>query len=190
MVKNSLNFKLGFFIYFQYISGDIIRKNILRSDYHSARWYWCKKDQKNLLQASHNIFPQCLIVNSSLLWAFMVQNFCKNSFSGGKSRKNGIPVIKITFSLQKIPQNYRFPWVNINILSILADLILLIAVVFSLWDVSFHYFIYKFIEINRNNCIKNTKMKPWYVLKSSAFKSFQLWSNCLKLKNKLILVSA
>ena len=112
LVKNSFNFKLGFFTYFEYISGGIIRKNILRSDYHSAKWYWCKKDQKNLPQTSHKIFSQCLIVNSSLLWAFMVQNFCKNSFSGGKSRKNGIPVIKITFSLQKIPQNYRFPWVN------------------------------------------------------------------------------
>ena len=112
LVKNSFNFKLGFFTYFEYISGGIIRKNILRSDYHSAKWYWCKKDQKNFPQTSHKIFSQCLIVNSSLLWAFMVQNFCKNSFSGGKSRKNGIPVIKITFSLQKIPQNYRFPWVN------------------------------------------------------------------------------
>ena len=114
LVKNSFNFKLGFFSYFESISGGIIRKDILRSDYHSARWYWCKKDQKNLLQASHNIFPQCLIVNSSLLWAFMVQNFCKNSFSGGKSRKNGIPVIKITFFLKPpLPhQNYRFPWVN------------------------------------------------------------------------------
>ena len=112
LVKNSFNFNLGFFTYFEYISRDIIRKNILHSDYHSARWYWCKEDQKNLPQTSHKIFSQCLMVNSSLLWAFMVQNFCKNSFSGGKSRKNGIPVIKITFSLQKIPQNYRFPWVN------------------------------------------------------------------------------
>ena len=112
LVKNSLNFKLGFFIYFQYISGDIIRKNILRSDYHSARWYWCKKDQKNLPQTSHIFFSQILIVNSSFLWAFMVQNFCKNSFSHGKSRKNGIPAIKITFPFQKIPKNYRFTWVN------------------------------------------------------------------------------
>ena len=112
LVKNSFNFKLGFFTYFEYISGGIIRKNILHSDYHSAKWYWCKKDQKNLPQTSHKIFSQCLIVNSSLLWAFMVQNFCKNSFSGGKSRKNGIPVIKITFSLQKNPPECRFAWVN------------------------------------------------------------------------------
>ena len=33
----------------------------------------------------------------------MVQNFCKNSFSGGKSRKNDIPVIKITFYCKKSP---------------------------------------------------------------------------------------
>ena len=61
-----------------------------------------KKDQKNLPQTSHKIFAQCLIVNSSFFCAFMVQNFCINSFSGGKSRKNGIPVI-ITFSFQKTP---------------------------------------------------------------------------------------
>ena len=112
LVENRFILKLGFFTYFDHISGGIIRKNILHSDYHCTRWYWCKKDQKNLPQISHKIFSQCLIVTSSLLWAFMVQNVCKNSFSGGKSRKNGIPVIKITFSLQKIPQNYRFPWVN------------------------------------------------------------------------------
>ena len=112
LVKNNFNFKLGFFTYFDYCSGGTIRKNILHSDYHSARLYWCKKDQKNLPQTWHKIFSHCLIVNSSLIWAFMVQNFCKNSFSRGKSRKNGIPVIKITFSLQKIPQNYRGPWVN------------------------------------------------------------------------------
>ena len=47
LVKNSFNFKLGFFTYFEYISGGIIRKNILHQDYHSARWYWCKKFQKN-----------------------------------------------------------------------------------------------------------------------------------------------
>ena len=38
LVKNSFNFKLGFFTYFEYISGGIIRKSILCSDYHSARW--------------------------------------------------------------------------------------------------------------------------------------------------------
>ena len=53
LVKNSFNFKLGFFTYFEYISWGIIRKNILSSDYHSARWYWCKKDHKNLPQTSH-----------------------------------------------------------------------------------------------------------------------------------------
>ena len=43
-LKYGFNFKLGFLIYFKYISGSIIWKNIVRSDYHSARWYWCKKD--------------------------------------------------------------------------------------------------------------------------------------------------
>ena len=109
------NFKLDFFTYFEYISGGIIRKNILCQDYHSARWYWCKKIPEKLsANLRWTIFSQCLIMNSSLLLAFMVQNVCKNSFSGGKSRKNGIPIIKITFSLQKIPQNYRLPWVNTN----------------------------------------------------------------------------
>ena len=46
-----------------------------------------QKRSENLPQTSHKIFSQCLIVNSSLLWVFMVQNFCKNSFSGSKSRK-------------------------------------------------------------------------------------------------------
>ena len=39
LVKNSFNFKLGVFTYFKYISVGIIRKDILRSDYRSARWY-------------------------------------------------------------------------------------------------------------------------------------------------------
>ena len=116
LVKNSFNFKLGFFTYFEYISGGIIRKNILRQDYHSARWYWCIKVQKH--------FPQCVIVNSSLLWAFLVQNFCKNSFSGVKSRKNSIPVIKTTFSLQKISQSTGFHELKAQLLSILVGLIL------------------------------------------------------------------
>ena len=56
LIKNSFNFKLEFFIYLEYISGGIIRKNILHSDYHSARWYWCKKYQKNLPQTSNFFF--------------------------------------------------------------------------------------------------------------------------------------
>ena len=104
LVKNSFNFKLGVFTYLKYISVGIIRKDILSSDYRSARWYWCKKDQKNLPETSHNFFSQCLIVNSSLLWTFVVQNFCKNYFSGGKIRKNGIPVIKIIFFAQTSPE--------------------------------------------------------------------------------------
>ena len=56
LVNNSFNFKLGFFTYFEYISGIIIRKNILCTDYHSATWYCCKKDKKNLPQTSHEIF--------------------------------------------------------------------------------------------------------------------------------------
>ena len=59
-----------------------------------------------------------------MLWAFVVQNFCKNLFSGGKSRKNSIPVIKITFSLQKIPKEYRFPWVSVILIHIKASFVL------------------------------------------------------------------
>ena len=73
------NFKLGFFHLFWIYFRGIIRKNILRSDFHSNRWHWSKKDQKNLPQTSHKFFSQCLIVNFSLLlWAFTVQNFSKN----------------------------------------------------------------------------------------------------------------
>ena len=49
-------------------------------------------------------FFSILFLNSSLLWAFMVQNFCKNSFSGGKSRKTGIPVIKTTILCKSPPE--------------------------------------------------------------------------------------
>ena len=38
----------------------------------------------------------------------MVQNFGKNSFSGGKSAKYGAPVVKISFSLQKAQENCIF----------------------------------------------------------------------------------
>ena len=110
LVRNSFNFKLGFFTYFEYISVGIIRKDILCSYYYSARWYWRKKGQKNLLQTSHNFFSM-LGCEFLIVMSISVQNICKNSFSGGKSRKNGIPVIKITF-LKKILQKYRFPWVN------------------------------------------------------------------------------
>ena len=85
-IKNSFNFEVGFFTYFEYISGAIIRKYILRSDYDSARWYWCKKDQKNLPETSNQFFSQCFIF-SQCLWAFTVQSVCKNSFSGCKRRK-------------------------------------------------------------------------------------------------------
>ena len=84
LVKNSFNFKLRVFTYFEYISGGIIRKTFY---VQINRWYWCKKDQKNFPQTSHKFFSQCLIVNSSLLWAFMFQSVCQNSFSGGRSRK-------------------------------------------------------------------------------------------------------
>ena len=139
LVKNSFKLKLGFFTYFKYISG-----------YHQKTFYVqittvpgdidATKTRKTFHKLHIDFFSQCLIVNSSLLRAFMVQNFCKNSFSGGKSRKNGISVIKITCSLQKIPQNYRFPWVNTKTIK----------------------YTYRF----------NKKRKPWYVLKSSVFKSF------------------
>ena len=112
LVKNSLNFKLGFFTYFEYISGCIIRRDILRSGYHSARWYWCKKDQKNLPKTSHKIFSQCLIVNCSLLWAFMFQSFCKSSDS------------KSPFFCKKSPRITGFHELTPKLLIILAGLIL------------------------------------------------------------------
>ena len=189
LVKNSFNFKLGFFTYFQYISGGIIRKNILRSDYHSARWHWCKKDQKNFPQTSNKVFSQCLIVNSLFLWTFMVQRFCKNSFSGSESRKNNISVKNHLFCRKSL-RITGFHELTSKLLSIFAGLIIHNCVVFNLWDISFHYFIYKLIETTRNNFIKNKERKPWYVFKSSVFKSFQWWSNCSKLKIEFLLVSA
>ena len=54
----------------------------------------------------------------------MVQSFWKNSFPRGKSRKNGIPVMKITFSLQKSPRITGFHELTPKLLIILAGLIL------------------------------------------------------------------
>ena len=67
LVKNSFNFKLGFFTYFEYISGGIIRKNILHSDYHSARWYWCKKTRKTFHKLHINVF--LFVVEFLKLWS-------------------------------------------------------------------------------------------------------------------------
>ena len=81
LVKNTFNLKLGFFTYFEYISGVIIRKDILCLDYYSARWYSCKKDQRNLPQTSHKVFFSTLncefftvmsICGSKLLWKFIL----------------------------------------------------------------------------------------------------------------------
>ena len=54
----------------------------------------------------------------------MVQNFCKNSFSGGKSRKNGIPVNKSPFLSKKSPRITGFRELTPKLSSILAGLIL------------------------------------------------------------------
>ena len=49
LVKNSFNFKLGFFTYFEYISGGIIRKNIyfqitmVPGDTSNPQNYWWQK---------------------------------------------------------------------------------------------------------------------------------------------------
>ena len=95
LVKNSFDFKLVFFTYFEYTLWVIIKKTF----YIQITIVPGDIDPKKTRKTSHKIFSQCLIVNSSFLWAFMFQNVCKNSFSAGKSRKHGIPVIKIIFSL-------------------------------------------------------------------------------------------
>ena len=123
LIENSFIFKQDFFTYFEYFSGGIIRKDILHSDYHSARWYWCKKDQKNLPQTSHTIFPECLIVNPLFLWAFTVESFCKNPFSGVKVEK-GHFCNKNNLLCQKSPRITGFYELTPKVLSILTGLIL------------------------------------------------------------------
>ena len=54
----------------------------------------------------------------------MVQNICKNSFSGGRIRKNGIPVIKITLFCKNSPKITGFHELKPKLLSVLAGLIL------------------------------------------------------------------
>ena len=56
LVKNSFNFRF-FSLIFNIFQGVLSEKNILRSDYHSARWYWGKKDQKNLCKLHIKFFP-------------------------------------------------------------------------------------------------------------------------------------
>ena len=114
LVENSFNFKLGFHLFWMYFKRYYQKKTFYVKITIVPGDIDAKKSRKIFDKPEINFFSWCLIVNSSLLWAFVVQNFCKNSFSGGKKKveKNGILVIKITFSLQKIPQKYRFPWVN------------------------------------------------------------------------------
>ena len=53
----------------------------------------------------------------------MVQNFGINSFSGGKSTKYGVPVVEISFSLQKeLKKIARFNELKPKLFSILAGL--------------------------------------------------------------------
>ena len=52
----------------------------------------------------------------------MVQNIDKNSFPCVKNRKNDIPVIKITFSLQNPPRITGFHELTPKLLSKLAGL--------------------------------------------------------------------
>ena len=99
LFKNSFNFKLilnisqglssekTFYVQITIVPGNTDAKKT-RKTFHRLR----------------KIFSQCLIMISSLLWAFMVQNFCKNLFSGGKSKQNGIPIIKITFFVKDTPE--------------------------------------------------------------------------------------
>ena len=104
LVKNNFNFKLGFFTYFEDTSGGIIRKNILCSDYHSARWYWCKKDQKNIPQTSHKIFPNASLWILHCYEHLWFKTYVKIHFQGVKVEKNGIPVIKISFYARNPPK--------------------------------------------------------------------------------------
>ena len=72
-------------------------------------------------------------------------------------------------SLQKFPQNYRFPWVNIKIIKYTCRFNTLSVWCLIFWDISFHYFIYKFIKIIRNNCTKNKKEALICIDKSQVF---------------------
>ena len=84
LVKNSFNFKLGFFTCFEYISAGIIRKTFCIQITIVPGDIDAKKTRKTFHKLQiYNFFSQCLIVISSLLWAFMVQSNCKKSFLRG-----------------------------------------------------------------------------------------------------------
>ena len=67
-----------------------------------------RRPEKPSANFTQNFF---LMLNCEFLIVMSIYGLklCLNSFSVGKSRKNDIPEIKITLSLLKIPQNYRFP---------------------------------------------------------------------------------
>ena len=106
--KSSFNFKLFFF----HLIGNF-------RGYHQKKYFIfrlplvsgdidAKKRPEKLSQTLHKHFSHCLIVISSLLWAFMIQNLGENSCSGGKSTKYGVPVVRISFFLQKAQENCTF----------------------------------------------------------------------------------
>ena len=105
----------------------------------------------------------------------MVQNICRNSFSRDKSRKNGISVIKITFYLQKIPQNYRFPCVNTKTIKYTCRFN-----TSQLWCLIFDifHFVISYIngtrKKNSNNCIKNKKKEALICIKVKCFQKFPM----------------
>ena len=87
LVKNSFNFKVGFFSYVEHISRVSSGKSFYVQITIVPRHIDAKKTRKNFHKLHMSFFSLCLAVNSSLLWAFVIQNFWKIYFEGIKVEK-------------------------------------------------------------------------------------------------------
>ena len=93
--KTSLLLNVDFYSSFEHISGSTICKNTLCSDYHNVWGYWRKKDHKNI-SLTFVIASLQFLHCYEHLWS---KTFVKTHLQGVKVENNGVPVVKISFSL-------------------------------------------------------------------------------------------
>ena len=90
LVQNSFKFKLGFFIILNIFWGIRSEKTFSLSDYHSARWYYPKKDQKNFHKLHIKFF-----LNASLWILHCYEHLWFKTFI--KIHIEGVKVEKMAF---------------------------------------------------------------------------------------------
>ena len=100
-----------------------------------------KRPEKSFIDFCH-----CFITISSLLWALVVWNICKNSFAVGKSTKQWCSCSKNQLLFVKNPENCWFSWVLSQNCLVFLSLEYFKVKIFYLCYISFHYFTYNWIE--------------------------------------------